>query len=1027
MNSDALLPDDATSLKGTRDWPHAPPHRLGAAGVYFVTSRTLEQKPYFHTPERLTMLQDHLLTLAEKYGWRLEAWAVLSNHYHFVAHSPTGETSAASLGKFLRHLHGNVSRQINQADGVQGRQIWQNYRETHLTYQKSYLARLNYVHNNAVHHRLVEVATAYPWCSATAFAKACTPAWVKTVESFRYDQIATEDSDEITTETAKPVECGGLPPLSRASSLASGSGEAEGECRAGKPAEESGGKPPQSKVATVVASPALIVVGWLLLMMGWGQAQSGEGISGAFALDTGATYSLGTGASAAFVLATDFALGLTGAGSSNAFVLNTQPANGAKQPLQVRLLNANTQAPVSGALIQVKRGTTTYATGRSGVTGEYFTQPITPRSYTLELRATGYTTRIKTVSAPASGQGWSTTLDLAPDVPVPNLQAVNQTPPPSALRTSTAPDPQNPLAPRLLVFDPATQDFSSTAPVYLDRMTIIMAHGWNASPNGRADSWPRLLAQSIFANQGLGGNPPNIVAWDWRFDAVRFLPPIDSAVAQGSYLGMALQTTLHADYAQRLHFIGHSLGAIVCKNACDYVHGDFPRSALNPSVPWNRNLTLPHVTLLDEAELATFAGQNVLTASALGWELGGVAGGIIAGVDTAFKDWKSPIPVSAKWLDNYISMVGLQHPEAVNVCLITPAMQLMNPIDAHGYSYQWYRSSITGSPAPAVGWRKAYEAGGIYPPSGFGFTAGSLWYEQPSLFNPMQLLQEPVPGRQECLRTILGTYALKMGASVGQEIRNDTQVVANYVISVGNNVVRKVGEVQTQVTEKVGQGWDAFKDTVSHFSDQVVSETQGSWQLQSLSGLLLKNSEAPAVLARGPNNGGVVSPYAWMTVTLPSDAALLAFDFKVTGDPVEDCVVCAINEQNLFSLPLKFAPDGMMVSTDMMDVSAYAGQNVEIMFGLAGGTSTTAELTVDGLRIISVPAPQLKVQAEGNQVALRWPAAATGWLLEASDNLTAGSWQAISPGAVVTVDNGDIILTETVDRVRRYYRLRRSP
>ena len=87
---------------------------------------------------------------------------------------------------------------------------------------------------------------------------------------------------------------------------------------------------------------------------------------------------------------------------------------------------------------------------------------------------------------------------------------------------------------------------------------------------------------------------------------------------------------------------------------------------------------------------------------------------------------------------------------------------------------------------------------------------------------------------------------------------------------------------------------------------------------------------------------------------------ILAFDFQVTGDPVDDCVVCAINNQNLFSLPLKFAPDAKTVSTDMMNISQFAGQEVEIMFGMTGGTAVDAELFVDGLRIISVPQNPLR-------------------------------------------------------------------
>ena len=190
------LPDDDASCKGTRDWPHAPPHRLGAAGVYFVTVRTLEKQRHFHSPERLTWVCDHLRELAAHYGWRMEAWALMNNHYHLVAHSPSGEKDAASLRRWLKHFHADVSRHINRLDGVMGRQLWHNFRETHLTFQRSYLARLHYTHYNPVHHRVVARASDYPWCSAREFEKAVSPAWVQTITSFEYDEIAGEDGDE---------------------------------------------------------------------------------------------------------------------------------------------------------------------------------------------------------------------------------------------------------------------------------------------------------------------------------------------------------------------------------------------------------------------------------------------------------------------------------------------------------------------------------------------------------------------------------------------------------------------------------------------------------------------------------------------------------------------------------------------------------------------------------------------------------------------------------------------------------------
>ncbi len=191
---ESQLPDDTTSLHGTRDWPHAPPHRLADAGVYFVTARTRDQQPLLHSPDRRDWFQRTLFQLADEFGWRLEAWAVLSNHYHLVAHSPAGD--ATSLAPFLRKLHSLTTRYLNELDQTPGRsRLWHNYRETHLTLQRGYLARLSYVHQNAVHHGLVALPSHWPWCSAAAFKQMATPAWVKTIASFKFDQIAKNDGD----------------------------------------------------------------------------------------------------------------------------------------------------------------------------------------------------------------------------------------------------------------------------------------------------------------------------------------------------------------------------------------------------------------------------------------------------------------------------------------------------------------------------------------------------------------------------------------------------------------------------------------------------------------------------------------------------------------------------------------------------------------------------------------------------------------------------------------------------------------
>ncbi|HKO96154.1 MAG TPA: hypothetical protein VJU86_04140 [Pyrinomonadaceae bacterium] len=174
----------------TKDWPHAPVHRLDSIGIYMVTGATLHKQHFFKSPDRLDLLENNLLSLSKHYDWQLEAWAVFVNHYHFVARS---HIDSADLDLFLKHLHADVARELNQMEHSPGREIWHNFWDTKLTYERSYLARLNYVHQNPVKHGLVNVANQYQWCSAGWFERTSSPAAVKTIYSFQTDQLKIHD------------------------------------------------------------------------------------------------------------------------------------------------------------------------------------------------------------------------------------------------------------------------------------------------------------------------------------------------------------------------------------------------------------------------------------------------------------------------------------------------------------------------------------------------------------------------------------------------------------------------------------------------------------------------------------------------------------------------------------------------------------------------------------------------------------------------------------------------------------------
>jgi len=190
----------APMLERRPPWPHAPLHQLSVRGTYFVTASTYLKAHHFRGKERVRVLHRGLLTVARDFGWQLEAWAVFSNHYHFVAHSPAEAPDASNLRDMLSVLHVKTARWVNRLDQTPARQVWFNFRETRLTFQRSYLARLNYAHQNPVRHGLVPVASQYPWCSAAWFERTASTAMVKSIYRFKLDQVRVSDDFDVVSE-----------------------------------------------------------------------------------------------------------------------------------------------------------------------------------------------------------------------------------------------------------------------------------------------------------------------------------------------------------------------------------------------------------------------------------------------------------------------------------------------------------------------------------------------------------------------------------------------------------------------------------------------------------------------------------------------------------------------------------------------------------------------------------------------------------------------------------------------------------
>ena len=165
-------------------------HALSEAGGYMVTCGTYRKVRILDTPEKLTLVRTMLFEQADKFGWKLHAWAIMANHYHFVALSPK---NAETLKPMVSAIHKWSAWKINKIDNTEGRKVWNNYWESRITHQTSWLARLRYVHQNPVHHGIIDHAANYRWCSQAWIEYNANRSFVNTLARFKTDCINVRD------------------------------------------------------------------------------------------------------------------------------------------------------------------------------------------------------------------------------------------------------------------------------------------------------------------------------------------------------------------------------------------------------------------------------------------------------------------------------------------------------------------------------------------------------------------------------------------------------------------------------------------------------------------------------------------------------------------------------------------------------------------------------------------------------------------------------------------------------------------
>jgi pimeloyl-ACP methyl ester carboxylesterase len=726
-------------------------------------------------------------------------------------------------------------------------------------------------------------------------------------------------------------------------------------------------------------SGAATLLGLAWLATGAAYGEVGNGFSGLFAVDTRYGFSLGSRTSGFFTVDTRHS-GYSGEGVSGLFTVDTTGAVVGTGVIAGQVADTN-GVGLSGATVSASINSVLRAQAATDDAGSYTLSALPAGAYDLWVQQAGYRSGVSYGVPVANGQtAWQPF--VLPAMP----------PPPVVVPTNRAPEPPATLATsQLKRFDGTTWvTVTNASDIDRGKTTVVLTHGWNSS----SEAWPSNMARMMVSG---GITNANLLAWDWRTNAgtgPRLLLASSRTPGEGRLLAQTLTNLLGFSYQQGIHFVGHSLGTLVNATAADRLHAH-----TGGAFDWQRT----QMTLLDNAELVNAAGQLLL----FGPEVAGFES-LLAMADVKPLGWVSPLPEQRAWADNYISLVGMYHLSVVNAWLpkgLAYSAQT-NPLDwlsdAHGYACGWY-ADTTGDPnlSPQLGNRYSFERLGIGAqfPASSPYVPGALFVQVAANDYTLVPVQD-VPGymAQQALEFAKSELleGLSWAEGVGQKVGNAWVDVCESAVS----VVQQAEEAT----------WRVVSHPISSFRAV----------LQSSGGLLPKGPRWP----QGENDYTNSPSAVWLPVQVPTNAALFSFDFTFTGDAGQDILSASLNGTNVFALEAQDMPAGQVLDSGPIDVSPFAGQTVELFFGLLGGTSTKATLSVEAMRFYQIAPPMLAAEKADRNIILSWSAMVTGYALESTTSLTSPDWAPVTNAPALSGLRQYV--TNSVVGQGQFYRLRRN-
>jgi len=269
------------------------------------------------------------------------------------------------------------------------------------------------------------------------------------------------------------------------------------------------------------------------------------------------------------------------------------------------------------------------------------------------------------------------------------------------------------------------------------------------------------------------------------------------------------------------------------------------------------------------------------------------------------------IPNQYQWIDIYVTAFGDIHSEATSVILSrnSPAFNSDTSVkdtfdmiaDYHSYAHDWYIESIKNSCESPMGFRCPFEKNGATD-QGQCFEQSKNTSDSVLKINSFNCSDAQSNLGRHFYITADGIYLLAQNTKKAIFITIDA--IRKSIDATINVTIEAIGKVVDGVTQIIPK----------------LTLTQGS----------------PA--------------YAWIPLTVPANVTHLSFDFSVQDQGNGEFMSAGINDQQLLALELQYVEGQGLNHSGLIDISQYAGQDVELFFGLNSAGENHAQFTIENIQ-----------------------------------------------------------------------------